>query len=159
MDGDKQLEGEVHMFATIRHRATYANVVATIALILAVGGGSAYALQGRNTVFSDDIAPDAVKAADAKEESLKIPRIRRVDVSEESTGAGDALLALAECPTGYSVSGGGFQRSLGVELESSIPYTDQTNFNIWRVDGLSTDSGQTVSAIAICQRGQTLQPN
>ena len=35
-----------------------------IALVIALGSGSAYALSGHNTVFSDDIAPKQVKQAD-----------------------------------------------------------------------------------------------
>ncbi len=45
----------------IRGHLTYANVVATLALIIAVGGGAAYAA---NTVFSEDIVNNEVKSVD-----------------------------------------------------------------------------------------------
>ncbi len=45
-------------------RVTYANVVSTLALFLAVGGGTAIALSGSNSVFSDDIAPHQVRSGD-----------------------------------------------------------------------------------------------
>jgi hypothetical protein len=45
----------------VARRLTYANVVATLALIIAVGGGAAYAA---NTVFSADIVDGEVKTAD-----------------------------------------------------------------------------------------------
>jgi hypothetical protein len=44
-------------------RLSYANVVATLALFLALGGG-AYALSGKNTVRSDDIVNGQVKSDD-----------------------------------------------------------------------------------------------
>ena len=43
---------------------SYANVVATLALVLVVGGGSALAVGGHNTIFSDDIAKNQVKSKD-----------------------------------------------------------------------------------------------
>jgi hypothetical protein len=49
----------------IRSHLTYANVMATIAVFLVLGGGSAVALSGSNTVQSDDLGPGAqVKAPD-----------------------------------------------------------------------------------------------
>ncbi len=55
----------------IRSHLTYANVVATIALFVAISGGTAVALNGSNTVQSDDIGPGAqVTAADVVNESL-----------------------------------------------------------------------------------------
>jgi hypothetical protein len=48
----------------IRSQLTYANVMATIAVFLVLSGGTAVALNGSNTVFSDDIVNGEVKAAD-----------------------------------------------------------------------------------------------
>jgi hypothetical protein len=49
----------------IRSHLTYANVMATLAVFLVLSGGTAVALQGHNTVQSDDLGPGAqVKAAD-----------------------------------------------------------------------------------------------
>jgi hypothetical protein len=42
----------------IRRHLTFANVASAIALFVALGGGTAVALSGSNTVFSDDIAND-----------------------------------------------------------------------------------------------------
>jgi hypothetical protein len=47
----------------IRDHLTYANVMATIAVFLVLGGGSAVALSGSNTVFTDDIANDTQPAS------------------------------------------------------------------------------------------------
>jgi len=47
----------------IRKHLTYANVVATLALVIAIGGGTtAIALNGRNSVRSDDIKNGHVSA-------------------------------------------------------------------------------------------------
>ena len=145
------------MLAALRRRATYANVVATIALILAVGGGSAYALKGRNTVFSDDIAPDQVRGADAREASFRTPRILETDNSQGSTKGGEAVFAIAECPQGYSVTGGGFAKNHpSIIITRSIPYTGQINYDSWYVEGVASEPTQTVTAYAICERGTTL---
>jgi hypothetical protein len=49
----------------VRQHLTYANVMATIAVFLVLGGGTAVALNGTNTVQSDDLGPGAqVKAPD-----------------------------------------------------------------------------------------------
>ena len=48
-----------------RSHLTYANVISTLCLFLLLGGGSAVALNGTNTVQSDDLGPGAqVKAPD-----------------------------------------------------------------------------------------------
>ena len=49
------------MLATLRARLTFANVCSFLALLIALGTGSAYAA---NTVFSDDIVNGEVKTAD-----------------------------------------------------------------------------------------------
>ena len=51
----------------IRSHLTYANVMATIAVFLVLGGGSAVALSGSNTVFSDDIVDNQVQSADVRD--------------------------------------------------------------------------------------------
>ena len=49
------------MLCRLRARLTYANVMSTVAVVVAVGTGSAYAA---NTVFSTDIADGEVKSVD-----------------------------------------------------------------------------------------------
>ena len=146
------------MLRTIRRRATYANVVATLALVVALGSGSAYALQGRNTVFSDDIVPDAVKGKDTLEASLKIPRIVAEETSNLSQGSDEAMTAAAQCPTGYSVTGGGFTRSNGAQIRTSGPGTFATNRDLWLATAVSSAAGQYVTSFAVCERGRTKYP-
>jgi hypothetical protein len=55
----------------LRSSLTYANVMATLAVFLVLGGGTAVALNGSNTVQSDDLGPGAqVKAADVAENAV-----------------------------------------------------------------------------------------
>jgi hypothetical protein len=48
----------------IRAHLTYANAISTLCLFLVLGGGTAVALNGSNTVFSDDIVNGQVKEPD-----------------------------------------------------------------------------------------------
>jgi hypothetical protein len=68
----------------IRPHLTYANVMATIAVFIAISGGTAVALNGANTVQSDDLGPGAqVRAADVADNA-----VNSADVANESlTGA------------------------------------------------------------------------
>jgi hypothetical protein len=68
------------LVSVLRQRLTYANVMATVAVFLALGGG-AYALKlGRNSVRSKQIAPDAAKGVDVDEASLaKVPDADKLD--------------------------------------------------------------------------------
>jgi trimeric autotransporter adhesin len=55
---------------SIRSRLTYANVISTLCLFLLFGGGTAVALSGSNTVFSDDITDNQVYSADVRDDTL-----------------------------------------------------------------------------------------
>jgi hypothetical protein len=69
----------------IRAHLTYANVMVTILAFIVLGGGTAVALNGTNTVQSDDLGPGAqVKAPDIADDS-----VRSVDVSHETLVGGD----------------------------------------------------------------------
>lgn len=50
-----------------RVRCSYPSVAATLALVLAIGGGTAVALKGHNSVRSDDIKNGQVSASDLKQ--------------------------------------------------------------------------------------------
>jgi hypothetical protein len=69
----------------MRPRLTYANVVATLALVLAMGGGTVYAAiqLGKNDVKSMNIAPGAVQSADL---SPKLLRGADIDVTGSAKG-------------------------------------------------------------------------
>ena len=57
------------MLEGLRGRLSYANVMSTIAVLFAVGGGAAYAA---NTVFSSDIVNGEVKTQDIADAEMRI---------------------------------------------------------------------------------------
>ena len=67
----------------IRSRLTYANVVATLALVIAVAGGTAYAA---NTVLSTDIVNDQVYSADVRNDTLAGGGLTAADLRNGSVG-------------------------------------------------------------------------
>jgi hypothetical protein len=70
----------------LRGRLTYANVVATLALAIAVAGGSAYAA---NTVLSSDIVDGEVKTADISNSN----GVRSEDVRDDNLAGGGLAAA------------------------------------------------------------------
>lgn len=82
------------MLERLRRRGTYANVMATIAVVLAVGSGTAWALQ-TNSVASRHIKDDAVKFRDLK--SVKSWK-RNVPVSATAASPTDSRAAATEVP-------------------------------------------------------------
>src|SRR3954452_7063254 len=73
--GRRPTEGE-RMSNRFRH-LSYANVVASLALVIAVGGGVAYAA---NTVFSTDIVNGEVKTADVDNGAVTTGKVRNGQV-------------------------------------------------------------------------------
>ena len=60
------------MLTKLRGRVTYANVVATLALFIALGGTSVAAIQlGKNSVRAKQIAAGAVGTSEVKNRALK----------------------------------------------------------------------------------------
>lgn len=101
------------------------NVVGYLALFFALSTGSAVALNGSNTVFSDDIVNDQVKTADVRNDTLSGGGLAAADLRPNSVGtsevAGDSLGAadLASSSVGTSEIASG---SLGTgAFASSIP--------------------------------------
>jgi hypothetical protein len=74
------------MFKRLRERLTYANVMATAAVFLALGLGSAWAATelGRNSVGARQIKPNAIRSSDVKNEAL-----RGIDVAPHSLTRAD----------------------------------------------------------------------
>lgn len=121
-----------------RPRLTYANVIATLALFLALGGATAYAAQalGKNSVGAKQLKKNAVTGAKVKDGSLlatdfkagQLPSGERGPVGERGPqgvpGAtrvvarygdegkpkeGETGQSLASCLPGETVTGGGFE--------------------------------------------------
>jgi hypothetical protein len=75
-----------------RQHLTYANVVATLALFLALAGGStAIALSGRNKVKTDDIAPFNVTKTDLAGNSVVSSKVRNRSIQTRDLGQLEGL--------------------------------------------------------------------
>ena len=77
-----------------RRRISPTTVIACLALFFAVAGGSAIALQGRNTVDSGDIKRGAVKTSDIANNAVTTKKIRNnhvraADIQNNAVGTGE----------------------------------------------------------------------
>jgi hypothetical protein len=88
------------MLRQLRARLTYANVVSTIALVAAVGGGTAYAATKIGTkdiryhaVTGSKLAVNAVTASKIKNESVSGADMRRSTVTSRNVKDGSLLAA------------------------------------------------------------------
>jgi hypothetical protein len=142
----------------IREHLTYANVMATIAVFVALGGG-AYALDGRNSVDSGDIQRNAVKSSDIARGAVKGSEIANGRVGAADLGriievsntiqipANSNEGTLGQCPAGTQViSGGGFP---GFNSGTLVVFKAQDNN--WRVDARnSANMPMALTAYAYC---------
>lgn len=86
----------------IRQRLTFANVVSVIALFVALSGGTAVALNGSNTVQSDDLGPGSqVTAPDVAANA-----VNGSDVLDGSLGLADVNANTRPHKLDFSVPGG-----------------------------------------------------
>jgi hypothetical protein len=71
----------------IRRHLSYANVISTLCLFLLLGGGTAVALNGTNTVQSDDLGPGAqVKAPDIASNAVNSADVANGQLNDEDVG-------------------------------------------------------------------------
>lgn len=76
------------MLARIRSRLSYANVVATLALFLALGGGAYAAVKlPANSVGTRQIKPNAIRSADVRDSSLLAKDFRGGELPAGARGA------------------------------------------------------------------------
>lgn len=110
-----------------RPRLSYANVVATLALVIAVGGGSAYAA---GQITAQDIAPGAVTTPKIKQRAVKSGRIavgavRGNQVADHALGStqiapGSVKPESLEVPLAFVANFGG--GSVGVPNGAPVDY-------------------------------------
>jgi hypothetical protein len=139
----------------LRPRLTYANVAATIALFLAVGGGTVYAALGlgKNDVHSKNLAPRAVKASDIAKNAVSSPKIKDGSVQAADIAAGVIANDIADV-TGSAT--GGPKGSVNTNTTSPLPLTGTTTFTpqAGQVSALAAQAQFTVAttnALNFCQ--------
>ena len=126
------------MLSTIRARLTYANVVASLSLFLVISGGTAIALKGSNTVFSDDIARNQVKSVDVRNDTLTGGGLRPADLRAGSVRGSEVK--------NNSLTGGDVNEStLGPVGQAANAGTldglDSTRFGVGVMGGVMKNAG------------------
>jgi hypothetical protein len=111
----------------LRPRLSYANVAATIALVLALGGGTVYAAShlGKNSVKSKNIAKGAVKGADLAKNAVTSPKVK--DGSIEAGDLATDLLTKIQSDVTASASAGPIS-GLNTATETPIQLNGTTTF-------------------------------
>jgi hypothetical protein len=85
--------------------------LAWISLLMVVSGGTAYALAGHDTIFSDDIVNGQVRTGDVADDTTPFA-LKGVDVANDSlTGADVKESTLGQVPSAVSAMVGGIGRS------------------------------------------------
>jgi hypothetical protein len=120
-----------------RSRLNYANVVATLALCLVIGGGTVYAANelGRNDVKSKNIAKGAVKNSDLATDAVTGPKVKDAaltgaDLEDGTITSGD--IAAGVIPqfkadvTGSATAGP--QGGVNTNTTSPLPLSGTTSF-------------------------------
>jgi hypothetical protein len=111
----------------LRPRLTYANVVATLALVLALGGGTVYAAiqLGKNDVKSKNIAPGQVKTSDLGKNAVKSPKIKDGGIGAEDIAAG-VIKQVVPDVTGSAHAGP--KGAINANTTTPLPLTGKTSF-------------------------------
>ena len=115
----------------MRPRLTYANVVSSIALFLVVSGGAAYALDGSNTVFSDDIVNGEVKNDD-----LAVNAVGSGKIADRSVKNADLSIGASSSNT---IADGGIE---GIDVKSNTLTGAQVDESTLEATSLRTRVGQ-----------------
>jgi hypothetical protein len=162
----------------LKGKLTYANVMATIAVFLVVGGGSAFAatqMLPKNSVGTTQIKNSAVtpaKLSSASKAALTGPKgatgpqgiqgIQGVPGVRGPSGANnltvvqgpDVAGSEAHCPAGMVATGGGAQATGGFTeqfLTKSAPATFGAAATAWAAEAEDTEGNQVkVQAYVIC---------
>lgn len=111
----------------LRPRLSYANVAATLALVLAIGGGTVYAASelGKNSVKSKHIAKGQVKKSDLGKNSVTSPKVKNGGIKAQDIAAGVIPKIQADV-TGSAR--GGPQGGVNVNTTTPLALTGTTTF-------------------------------
>ena len=111
----------------LRPRLTYANVAATLALVLAIGGGTVYAAVklGKDDVKSKNIAAGAVKKKDLGKNAVTSPKVKNGGIEAEDLAAG-VVPQLDADVTGSATAGP--RGGLTTDTLTPLPVNGMTTF-------------------------------
>jgi hypothetical protein len=126
------------MLSRIRSRLTYANVVASLALFLVLSGGTAVALTGSNTVFSDDIVDNQVGTADVRNDTLAGGGLTAADLAPGSVAGSEVK---DNSVTGADVKESSLGRVPLAGNANSLDGLDSTDLGPGVMGGVMTDMG------------------
>src|SRR5919197_3670692 len=122
----------------IRSHLTYANVMATLAVFLVLTGGTAIALDGSNTVFSDDIVDGEVKAPDLAGNSVRTGKIQDGQVT--TSDLGDSQVGSVDVLDGGLTGQDVANSSLTTDnIDDSLTAADLKAFRIFAVNYTGRD--------------------
>jgi hypothetical protein len=105
-----------------KHRLTYSNVVSTLALFLALGGGAAYAA---DKIHSGDIAPGAVRTSDVFKRAITSGKLGVGAVRSNQIAAGAVGPANLAFPVSFVASPSGGAAPVSNEPKP-YPLTDNS---------------------------------
>jgi hypothetical protein len=130
----------------LRSRLTYANVVATLALVLAVGGGTVYAALhlGKNSVKSKNIAKGAVQTPDLGTDAVTGPKVKDGAIAAEDIQDG-VIPQLEADVTGSAAAGP--QGGINTATTSPLPLSGTTTFtpNAGEVSAVAAEAQFTIA--------------
>jgi hypothetical protein len=132
----------------IRRHLTYANVMSTIAVIIAVAGGSTAVAVTVNASKKSDINKKGnirigrVTTPKLANSAVSSPKLAGIEVVQTTTPAG--ILAQARCPAGGRLLSGGAAAGGGASLATSAPGTGE--------EWVGATASGNVTAYALCLR-------
>jgi len=136
----------------LRSRLNYANVVATIALILVVGGGTVYAAAqlGKDSVKSKNIAKGAVKNSDLAKKAVTSPKVKNGSIEAKDLAAG-VVPALDADVTGSATAGP--KGGINTNAITDLPLSGMTSFtvNAGEVGAIAAEGQFTVASTSAAQ--------
>jgi hypothetical protein len=150
----KQTKESVDM--KLRPRLTYANVAATLALVLALGGGTVYAANqlSKNSVRSKHIAKGAVKRPDLGRNAVTSPKVKDGGIKAADIAAGVIPKVQAQV-TGSATAGP--QGGIDANTTLPLPLGGATTFTP-RAGEVAALAAEGRFTIATANAGQSCQP-
>jgi hypothetical protein len=136
----------------LRSSLSFANVASAIALFVALGGGTAVALNGSNTVFSDDIVDNQVYSSDVRNDTLSGGGLAAPDLRANSVGSSEvANGSLATGELSHSIPAArvtrGSAQSIPDSLNTSLAF-DQERYDTASVHDNATNNSRLTAPVS-----------